>query len=147
MTTKPKLRIGLIGTGFMGKAHVFGFTSAPRVFELTYDLDLHTVADGTEHTLHTQFVMDWDGTITNAVDGDTRPRVQVHISKSRVVRYSDRQKGVYYLSQVDVSAGGQSIWSSDYYGFRDFVQNTEKVSFTRFPELDRPPPVSYVDPS
>jgi predicted dehydrogenase len=43
--TKPKLRIGLIGTGFMGKAHVFGFTSAPRVFELPFDLELHTVAD------------------------------------------------------------------------------------------------------
>ena len=43
--TKPKLRIGLIGTGFMGKAHVFGFASAPRVFELPYDLDLHTVVD------------------------------------------------------------------------------------------------------
>jgi predicted dehydrogenase len=43
--TKPRLCIGLIGTGFMGKAHVFGFTSAPRVFELPYDLDLHTVAD------------------------------------------------------------------------------------------------------
>jgi predicted dehydrogenase len=43
--TKPKLRIGLIGTGFMGKAHVFGFTSAPRVFDLPFDLDLHTVAD------------------------------------------------------------------------------------------------------
>jgi predicted dehydrogenase len=46
--TKPKLRIGLIGTGFMGKAHVFGFTSAPRVFELPYDLELHTVADVTD---------------------------------------------------------------------------------------------------
>ncbi|MEO5614669.1 MAG: Gfo/Idh/MocA family oxidoreductase, partial [Cypionkella sp.] len=43
--SKPKLRIGLIGTGFMGKAHVFGFTSAPRVFELPFDLELHTVAD------------------------------------------------------------------------------------------------------
>ncbi len=43
--TKPKLRIGLIGTGFMGKAHVFGFTSAPRVFELPYDPERHTVAD------------------------------------------------------------------------------------------------------
>ena len=43
--TKPRLRIGLIGTGFMGKAHVFGCTSAPRVFELPYDLELHTVAD------------------------------------------------------------------------------------------------------
>ena len=43
--TKPKLRIGLIGTGFMGKAHVFGFASAPRVFELPLDIELHTVAD------------------------------------------------------------------------------------------------------
>jgi predicted dehydrogenase len=46
--TKPRLRIGLIGTGFMGKAHVFGFTSAPRVFELPYDFELHTVADITD---------------------------------------------------------------------------------------------------
>lgn len=43
--TKPRLRIGLIGTGFMGKAHVFGYTSAPRVFDLPFDLELHTVAD------------------------------------------------------------------------------------------------------
>ncbi len=45
---KPKLRIGLIGTGFMGRAHVFGFASAPRVFELPFDLELHTVADISE---------------------------------------------------------------------------------------------------
>ena len=45
---KPKLRIGLIGSGFMGKAHAFGFASAPRVFDLPFDLDLHTVADVTE---------------------------------------------------------------------------------------------------
>lgn len=43
--TKSRLRIGLIGTGFMGKAHVFGFTAAPRVFDLHYDLELHTLAD------------------------------------------------------------------------------------------------------
>ncbi len=43
--TKPKLRIGLIGTGFMGKAHAFGFTSAPRIFDLPFDLELHTIAD------------------------------------------------------------------------------------------------------
>lgn len=45
---KPRLNIGLIGTGFMGKAHVFGFTSAPRIFDLPFDLYLHTVADVTE---------------------------------------------------------------------------------------------------
>ncbi len=43
--TKPKLRIGLIGTGFMGRAHVFGFISAPKVFELSHEIELHTVAD------------------------------------------------------------------------------------------------------
>ncbi|NEY92194.1 Gfo/Idh/MocA family protein [Tabrizicola oligotrophica] len=45
--TKPTLRIGLIGTGFMGKAHALGFTSAPRIFDLAFDLELHTVADVT----------------------------------------------------------------------------------------------------
>jgi len=42
---KPKLRIGLIGTGFMGKTHVFGFAAAQRVFDLPYEIELHTVAD------------------------------------------------------------------------------------------------------
>ena len=44
---KPQLKIGLIGTGFMGKAHVFGFAVAQRVFDLPYELVLHTVADQT----------------------------------------------------------------------------------------------------
>ncbi len=46
--TKPVLNIGLIGTGFMGKAHALGFVAAPRVFDLAYDVVLHTVADVTE---------------------------------------------------------------------------------------------------
>ena len=48
MPDKPKLRIGLIGTGFMGKAHAFGYASAQRVFDLPYEIELHTVADITE---------------------------------------------------------------------------------------------------
>lgn len=48
MSPKPKLRIGLIGTGFMGKAHVFGFASAQKVFDLPMQLELHTVTDVTE---------------------------------------------------------------------------------------------------
>jgi predicted dehydrogenase len=39
--TKPKLRIGLIGSGFMGKAHAFGYANAARVFDLPYELELH----------------------------------------------------------------------------------------------------------
>jgi predicted dehydrogenase len=43
--TKPKLRIGLIGSGFMGKAHAFGYATAMRVFDLPYGLELQTIAD------------------------------------------------------------------------------------------------------
>jgi predicted dehydrogenase len=43
--TKPKLRVGLIGSGFMGKAHAFGYTTAARVFDLPFDVELHTLAD------------------------------------------------------------------------------------------------------
>lgn len=43
--TKPKLRIGLIGSGFMGKTHAFGYSIAARVFDLPYELELHTIAD------------------------------------------------------------------------------------------------------
>ena len=42
---KPKLRIGLIGSGFMGKAHAFGYTTAAKVFDLPYELELRTLAD------------------------------------------------------------------------------------------------------
>lgn len=44
---KPQLKIGLIGTGFMGKTHVFGFAAAQRVFDLPHEPVLHTVADRT----------------------------------------------------------------------------------------------------
>jgi predicted dehydrogenase len=47
-TNKPQLKIGLIGTGFMGKTHAFGFAAAQRVFDLPYDLILHSVADRTD---------------------------------------------------------------------------------------------------
>jgi len=45
---RPQLRIGLVGTGFMGKTHVFGFAAAERVFDLSHDLVLHSVADRTQ---------------------------------------------------------------------------------------------------
>ncbi|TPE50472.1 Gfo/Idh/MocA family protein [Amaricoccus solimangrovi] len=45
---KRELRIGLIGTGFMGKTHTFGFAAADRVFDLPYALTLRAVADRTD---------------------------------------------------------------------------------------------------
>jgi predicted dehydrogenase len=45
--TKRRLRIGLIGSGFMGKAHVFGYSIAARVFDLPFQPDLACLADVT----------------------------------------------------------------------------------------------------
>ena len=45
--TKPRLRIGLIGSGFMGKTHIFGFATAARVFDLPFDIELDCIADAT----------------------------------------------------------------------------------------------------
>lgn len=45
MPDKPRLRIGLIGSGFMGRAHVFGFSTADRAFDLPYRLELSKLAD------------------------------------------------------------------------------------------------------
>ena len=50
--SKPSLKIGLIGTGFMGKAHAYGFTNAARVFNLPVEAKLHTVADINEEAAH-----------------------------------------------------------------------------------------------
>ncbi len=47
MSGKRRLGVGLIGTGFMGKAHALGFTIAARVFDLPFELDLVSVADVT----------------------------------------------------------------------------------------------------
>ena len=48
MSNKPALRVGLIGSGFMGKAHVFGFAAAAKVFDLPFEIELHTLADISE---------------------------------------------------------------------------------------------------
>jgi predicted dehydrogenase len=45
MAKKPKLRLGLIGSGFMGKTHVFGFAAAARVFDLPFEVEFRTLAD------------------------------------------------------------------------------------------------------
>jgi predicted dehydrogenase len=45
MAKKPRLRLGLIGSGFMGKTHTFGFAVAARVFDLPYEVEMRTLAD------------------------------------------------------------------------------------------------------
>ncbi|HVG47461.1 MAG TPA: Gfo/Idh/MocA family oxidoreductase [Rubellimicrobium sp.] len=43
--TKPLLRVGLIGSGFMGRAHAFAYGTAAKVFDLPFRVELHTLAD------------------------------------------------------------------------------------------------------
>ena len=42
------IKVGLVGTGFMGKAHVFGFATAQRVFNLPVNFHLEMVADASD---------------------------------------------------------------------------------------------------
>ncbi len=39
------MKVGLIGSGFMGKTHSFGFATAARVFELPISFEMETLAD------------------------------------------------------------------------------------------------------
>lgn len=45
--SKPLIKIGLIGSGFMGMAHAFGYGTAARVFDLPIRFELKTLADVT----------------------------------------------------------------------------------------------------
>lgn len=44
---EKKLKVGLIGSGFMGKTHSFGFASASRVFDLPVEFEMDLIADVT----------------------------------------------------------------------------------------------------
>ncbi len=46
--TERTLRIGLIGSGFMGRTHAFGYSAASRVFELPVQPELTCLADISE---------------------------------------------------------------------------------------------------
>lgn len=45
MHEKRRIGVGLIGSGFMGKAHALGFATATRVFDLPFEVDLAVLAD------------------------------------------------------------------------------------------------------
>ena len=41
------MKVGLIGSGFMGRAHVFGFATAQRVFDMPINFEMASIADAT----------------------------------------------------------------------------------------------------
>jgi predicted dehydrogenase len=48
--SKPVLNVGLIGSGFMGMAHTFGYGTASKVFDLPLKFQLKTLADINDET-------------------------------------------------------------------------------------------------
>jgi predicted dehydrogenase len=48
MPTDRALRVGLIGSGFMGRAHAYGYATAEKVFDLPLRIELATLADATD---------------------------------------------------------------------------------------------------
>ena len=45
MVIESRIGVGLIGSGFMGKAHALGYATAARVFDLSMEVDLAVLAD------------------------------------------------------------------------------------------------------
>ena len=41
------MKLGLIGSGFMGRAHVYGFATAEKVFDLPVRFEMDLMADAT----------------------------------------------------------------------------------------------------
>ncbi len=48
MRNKPRLRVGLVGAGFMGRCHANAFRSAGGIFDLPAEIDLEMLADADE---------------------------------------------------------------------------------------------------
>ena len=45
MVARPRLGVGLIGSGFMGRAHAYAYGTAAKVFDLPFEVDLVVLAD------------------------------------------------------------------------------------------------------
>jgi len=63
---KRKLKIGMIGYNFMGKAHSNAWRQAPRFFDLPADIELHTLCGRTKNKLEAAAAqLGWSHTATD----------------------------------------------------------------------------------
>lgn len=126
--------------------------------------DIVNIADGTDHVLHTRFVLTHDGKIANPADElglESRPRVKVHLSGTRVRRYNPEQNVYYYVSQIELRAAGTSLWKGEIFtkagnrtvdraapghppSLQTFLEKT--TTLREPPELKAPPGRGWVEP-
>ncbi len=78
--------------------------------------DINAISDGTPHVLYTRYVHVGDGRVANPLPGDTRPRVQMHMTDAKVVRWDPRRQSYYYEVRVTArDATGKELWSGRLY--------------------------------
>ena len=66
MSNKPKLNVGIVGYGFMGRTHANGFTKAPHFFDLPYEIVLKAACGRDEAQLKAyQEQWGWESTETD----------------------------------------------------------------------------------
>lgn len=100
--------------------------------------DLHNISDGTPHVLYTRFVHTGDGRVLPPDPGDTRPRVQVHLTDTRVLRWNPRTGEYWYRTHMSVKdANGAPIWSGSIYMQWARPVQDGTVHFSRPAVLDR----------
>ncbi len=78
--------------------------------------DINAISDGPPHVLYTRYVHVGDGKVANPLPGDTRPRVQMHMTDAKVVRWDPRRQSYYYEVRVTArDAAGKQLWSGKMY--------------------------------
>ena len=113
--------------------------------------DIPNIADGTDHILHTRFVQTHDGKIANPADEmglESRSRVKVHVTHTRVIRYNPQQNLYYYASEIDYRVDGKSIWSGTLFTKAGQNSNTGTRQVTLYMpnELAGPLPKGWIEP-
>lgn len=110
------LRAGPDGVGLTFDEILADITNARNSGIIPSSADINAISDGTEHVLHTRFVHAGDARITNPLPEDQRPRVQVHMSDAKVLRWHPRTRSYWYeVTAVVKDSTGQPVWSGKLY--------------------------------
>jgi len=79
--------------------------------------DIHSISDGVDHVIYTRYVHRGEGKIANPGIGEAAPRVAVHLTGTKVVRWNERLKRYWYEVNVAIrDATGNELWTGKMYG-------------------------------
>lgn len=101
--------------------------------------DIHAITDGSRHVIYTRYVHRGAGKIDNPGDVDTAPRIELHLSDAKVLRWRKRSKEFYYSVDVTVcDTAGKKLWAGPMY-VNWFAHSKQGDIFVKKPAvLNRP---------